>query len=206
MTVELKIIEERKKYKSQSRTNSNANLDMSRNSEKHFAGLNRVYLTKQWDQQREGKRPHIDTLTTAVELRKWIPSIKDELDHTLNQLCGVRKHAYTPDKIKEFEQRVKFLRSEHKRFVNKVLKLDPHQVGIPWEAKGYVSKRKLQGGGNTSGGNTLGGNTSGGNGGNSSVGAGAKRKKIILNVLKKEKEVEKVDQTSAVDDSLDKVM
>ena len=191
---------------------------MSRNSEKHFAGLNRVYLTKQWDQQREGKRPHIDTLTTAVELRKWIPNIKDELDHTLNQLCGVRKHAYTPDKIKEFEQRVKFLQSEHKRFVNKVLKLDPQQVGIPWEAKGYVSKRQLEGGGNTSGGNsgnngsggnTSGGNTSGGNGGNNicgnsgngSVVAGAKKKKIILNVLKKEREV---DQTSAVDGSVDK--
>jgi len=167
---------------------------MSRNSEKHLAGLNRVYLTKQWDKQKEGKRPHIDTLTTATELRKWIPSIKKDLEYYLSQLCGVRKHSYTPEKIAEFEQKVNQLQSEHKRFVNKVLKLDPGQVGIPWEAKGYVSKRKR----NNSGASGAGGCAGGGAGGCSS--SGVKRKKIVLNVLEKEKEgLHTETQSSAMD-------
>ena len=116
---------------------------MARNSEKHFVGLNRVFLNKQWEKEREQKRPHLDTLTTAADVRKWIPSIKKDLDYYLRQLSGARMHEYPPSKIEEFEQKVKYLEQNHKMFVKKVLELDSNQSGIPWEPKVYISKRKI---------------------------------------------------------------
>lgn len=147
---------------------------MARNSEKHFVGLNRVFLNEQWDREKEKKRPHLDTLTTAADVRKWIPSIKDELDYCLRQLGGARKHEYPPAKLAEFEERVKRLEKQHKLFVKKVRELDSSQVGIPWEPRGYVSKRKQEKESE-----------------DKNEGEGPKRKqkkKIVLNILKKEKE------------------
>lgn len=114
---------------------------MARNCEKHFVGLNRVYLNKQWEKEKELKRPHLDTLTTAADVRKWIPNIKEELDYYLRQLSGARKHEYPPAKLNEFEKKVKHLELTHKMFVKKVLELDKSQVGIPWELKGYVKRK-----------------------------------------------------------------
>lgn len=115
---------------------------MARNCEKHFVGLNRVFLEEQWKRDDELKRPPLHKLTTAAEVRKWIPSIKKEIDYYLRQLSGARKHDYPDLKLKEFEEKVNHLENQHKRFVNKVFQLDPNQKGIPWEAKAYSSKRK----------------------------------------------------------------
>jgi len=115
---------------------------MARNCEKHAVGLNRGFLEQQWERDRQLRIPHLDTLTTAPDVRKWIPSIKKQLDYCLRQLSGARQHEYPAAKIEEFQQRVKYLERDHKKFVKKVFELDPNQQGIPWQAKGYVSKRR----------------------------------------------------------------
>lgn len=155
---------------------------MARNCEKHFVGLNRVFLNEQWKRDEERKRPPLSKLTTAEEVRKWIPSIKKDIDYYLRQLSGARKHDYTETKLKEFEDKVEQLERDHKRFVGKVYQLDPTQKikGIPWEAKVYVSKRKLEKGtGGSSSPSKL----------DSSSSAGKKKKKgIVLHILNAEKE------------------
>ncbi|XP_057292477.1 uncharacterized protein LOC130621175 [Hydractinia symbiolongicarpus] len=147
---------------------------MARNCEKHFVGLNRVFLEEQWKREEDLKRPPLYTLKTADDVRKWIPSIKRDLDYYLRQLSGARKHDYTPAKFDEFEKKVEDLHREHKRFVKKVFELDPSQQGVPWEPKGYTSKRKQNQHEET---DVQIPNT--------------KKKKIVLNILKKEKAEEK---------------
>ncbi|CAB4003707.1 Hypothetical predicted protein [Paramuricea clavata] len=88
------------------------------------------------DQKKQG------SLHSAQEVKKWIPSIKKELDYCLEQLSGARQHQYPERKVKEFEEKVQLLEKEYKRFVQKVFELDPQTSGIPWQPRGYVSKRK----------------------------------------------------------------
>ena len=119
---------------------------MARNCEKHFVGLNRVFLEEQWKRDEERKRPPLHHLKTAAEVRKWMPTIQKDIEYYLRQLGGARKHDYTETKLKEFEEKVAALEREHKRFVSKVFELDPSQraKGVPWAPKGYSSKRKLR--------------------------------------------------------------
>eukprot|EP00112_Aurelia_sp_Birch-Aquarium-sp1_P006977 Seg1762.3 transcript_id=Seg1762.3/GoldUCD/mRNA.D3Y31 product="Dedicator of cytokinesis protein 7" protein_id=Seg1762.3/GoldUCD/D3Y31 len=117
---------------------------MARNCEKHFVGLNRVFLEEQWKKDKEKKRPHLNALNTVAAVKEWIPSIKKEMNYCLQQLSGVRKHDYADSKIKEFEERVQYLEREHKRFVRKVFQLDPTTKGVPWEARPYTRKRKQE--------------------------------------------------------------
>nr|XP_047136572.1 uncharacterized protein LOC124813487 [Hydra vulgaris] len=138
---------------------------MSRNSEKHFVGLNRIFLNEQWTIEKSLKRPALNQLVTADEVRKWIPSIKRDLEYYIQQLSGARKHKYTDSKLNEFEKKVSWLEKEHQRFVKKVFELDPNQHGIPWEPKSYSAKRKIDE--------------------NSQTDA-KKKKPIVLNILKKE--------------------
>ena len=148
---------------------------MARNCEKHFVGLNRVFLEEQWKREKELERPPLHKLKTAADVRKWIPSIKKDIEYYLRQLSGARKHDYPETKLKEFEEKVEALEKEHKKFVNKVFQLDPNQKGIPWEAKAYISKRK----------------TSESSTSSSSITTDAptkKKKKIVLNVLKNEEQ------------------
>ena len=88
------------------------------------------------------ERPPLGSLHSAQEVKKWIPSIKKELDYYLEQLSGARQHQYPENKIKDFEEKVQFLEKEYKRFVQKVFKLDPQTSGVPWQPRAYVSKRK----------------------------------------------------------------
>ena len=140
---------------------------MSRNSEKHFVGLNRVFLNEQWAKEKSMKRPELNQLKTADEVRKWIPSIKKDLEYYLQQLSGARKHKYTDKKLNEFEKKVAWLEKEHKHFVKKVFELDPNQQGVPWEPKSYSTKRKAE---------------------NNLQTIAKKKKPIVLNVLKNETE------------------
>ena len=148
---------------------------MARNCEKHFVGLNRVFLEEQWNREKERTRPPLYALKTADEVRKWIPSITKEIDYCLRQLSGARKHDYPENKLNEFEERVEKLRKEHKRFVDKVFELDPTQQGTPWKERAYVSKRKTTP--QTSESNST----------------AKKRKPIVLNILKKEKKEKEED-------------
>ncbi|KAL6043062.1 Dynein intermediate chain 2, ciliary [Balamuthia mandrillaris] len=83
------------------------------------------------------------TLRTASEVRQWIPSIKAEMDHCLHHLSGVRN--YSDSKIKEFQERLALLQREHKKWVRRVLELDPaaREGGFtPGDPHPYLSKRK----------------------------------------------------------------
>ncbi|XP_020631412.1 uncharacterized protein LOC110068375 isoform X2 [Orbicella faveolata] len=116
---------------------------MARNCEKKLIGLNRLWLAKQQKEELEKspKRPHLRSLNSATEVKRWIPGIKREMDYYLD-LSGARQHRYPDTKIKEFENKVEELENEYKRFVRKVYELDPSTTGVPWQPRGYVSKRK----------------------------------------------------------------
>jgi len=158
---------------------------MARNCEKHFVGLNRVFLEEQWKRDEERKRPPLYQLKTADEVRKWMPSIQKDIEYYLRQLGGARKHDYTETKLKEFEEKVEQLEREHKRFVNKVFELDPSQraKGVPWQPKGYSSKRKLKDASSACSSSQLQCQNM-----VASPSTKKKRKPIVLNVLKNEEE------------------
>jgi len=115
---------------------------MARNSEKHFVGLNRMFLEEQWKKEKERKRPNLSELKSARDVRKWIPSIKKEINYCIEQLSGARQHDYTDVKLKEFENRLAYLEREYKRFVQRVLELDPTSKEIPWTSRPYKRKHK----------------------------------------------------------------
>lgn len=94
------------------------------------------------EEESRPRRPHLRSLNSAAEVKKWIPGIKKELDYYLDQLSGARKHRYPDTKMKEFEKKVEELENEYKRFVKKVYELDPSTASVPWQPRGYVSKRK----------------------------------------------------------------
>jgi len=83
------------------------------------------------------------TLTTANEVKRWIPNIKAEIQFCLHHLSGVRNY---PDyKIKEFKERLERLQNEHKRWVRRALELNPSEkyIGVPGEPHAYVSKKRM---------------------------------------------------------------
>lgn len=83
------------------------------------------------------------TLTTANEVKRWIPNIKAEIQFCLHHLSGVRNY---PDyKIKEFKERLERLQNDHKRWVRRALELNPSEkyIGVPGEPHAYVSKKRM---------------------------------------------------------------
>ncbi|XP_028404558.1 uncharacterized protein LOC114527128 [Dendronephthya gigantea] len=117
---------------------------MARNCEKKLIGLNRMYIKKQQEDEKikNPSRPPLCSLHSVQEIKNWIPGIKRELDYCLEQLSGARQHQYPERKVKEFEEKVKILEKDYKRFVQKIFELDPQTSGIPWQPRGYTSKRK----------------------------------------------------------------
>ena len=116
---------------------------MARNAEKNLCGLNRYVLAKREEGKsaRKTARPSVKSLTSAEEAKKWIPNIKKEIDYCLRQIeCATRRN-YSDQMVKEFEERVERLEKEHWRFVHKVQELDPATVGVPWQGRGYTTKR-----------------------------------------------------------------
>eukprot|EP00731_Ephydatia_muelleri_P018101 Em0011g141a len=117
---------------------------MARNYEKRFTGLNRFLEAKQKAEGtgEEKRRPPLHKLTTADDVKKWIPSIQVEIEYLLQQLTpGVKSRSYPDYKIAEFEERLEKLEREHKRFVSKVHALDPGCKVTPWQQRGYARKR-----------------------------------------------------------------
>lgn len=116
---------------------------MARNAEKNLCGLNRYVLAKREEGKSAEKtaRPSVKSLTSAEEAKKWIPNIKKEIDYCLRQIeCATRRN-YSDQMVKEFEERVERLEKEHWLFVHKVQELDPATVGVPWQGRGYTTKR-----------------------------------------------------------------
>lgn len=114
---------------------------MARNEEKNFTILNRLYLENQakLSKDKQPERPNLNTLSTASEVKKWIPGIKWEINFCLHHLSGIRNY---PDyKIREFQERLEQLKVEYKRWVKRTLELDPYTIGIPGNPHIYHSKR-----------------------------------------------------------------
>jgi len=117
---------------------------MARNEEKNYTILNRLYLENQakLSKDKQPERPNLNTLNTASEVKRWIPSIKWEINFCLHHLSGIRNY---PDyKIREFQERLDQLKIEYKRWVKRTLELDPDTIGVPGNPHIYHSKRTVQ--------------------------------------------------------------
>uniref|UniRef100_A0A3Q1EBR2 Si:dkey-86e18.1 n=1 Tax=Acanthochromis polyacanthus TaxID=80966 RepID=A0A3Q1EBR2_9TELE len=115
---------------------------MARNEEKQQGRLNRLWLQKEREEGRlkdvRERRPKLSTLNTASSVKKWIPSIKKEIEYYLQQ--SQLSH-YPERKIAEFQLRIEALEKEYKRFITKLRVLDPSCKHKPWTPRAYLKKR-----------------------------------------------------------------
>ncbi|KAK3592043.1 hypothetical protein CHS0354_019298 [Potamilus streckersoni] len=114
---------------------------MARNEEKQFGRLNRLYLEKEKQEflKKHPPRPKLISLNSAEEIKKWLPSIKTDIDFCLKQSQVV---CYPNTKIEEFSLRIESLSREYKFFLRKLKQLDPSVDIVPWTERAYSSKRK----------------------------------------------------------------
>ncbi|CAL8270812.1 unnamed protein product [Arctogadus glacialis] len=116
---------------------------MARNEEKQQGRLNRLWLQKEREEGRikdaHAPRPKLSTLNSASSVKKWIPSIKSEIEYYLQQSQLIH---YPERKIAEFQFCIKELEHEYKRFVVKLRALDPTCKHKPWTPRAYSRKRE----------------------------------------------------------------
>ncbi|XP_048394683.2 uncharacterized protein si:dkey-86e18.1 isoform X1 [Stegostoma tigrinum] len=116
---------------------------MARNEEKHLGRLNRLWLQREKEEGRlrgrDQNRPKLSSLTSAVEVKKWIPSIKSEIEYYLQQ--SQLSH-YSERKIKEFQDQIEELQKEYQRYLWKLRRLDPSHKEHPWKPRAYTRKRQ----------------------------------------------------------------
>ncbi|GAB6030511.1 hypothetical protein CHUAL_007373 [Chamberlinius hualienensis] len=114
---------------------------MARNKEKQYGKLNRLYLQQEQEvlQLRNPKRPRLSTLTTADEIKQWLPSIKRDIDFNLKQTEVI---CYSEDKVSELRNEVDRLENEYKQFIRKMKQLDSSIEDIPWTERPYKSKKR----------------------------------------------------------------
>ncbi|KAJ8277849.1 hypothetical protein GJAV_G00080850 [Gymnothorax javanicus] len=117
---------------------------MARNAEKHFGKLNRLWLQKEREEGRiqdvHKARPRLSSLNTASAVKKWIPTIKNEIEYYLQQ--SQLSH-YPERKILEFQQHIEELRVEYKHYIRKLRSLDPTCKQHPWTPRAYMKRRSL---------------------------------------------------------------
>ncbi|TNN27356.1 hypothetical protein EYF80_062500 [Liparis tanakae] len=115
---------------------------MARNEEKQQGKLNRLWLQKERDEGRlkdvHERRPKLSTLNSAASLKKWIPSIKNEIEYYLQQ--SQLSH-YPERKIAEFQLHMEALEREYKRFITKLRAVDPGCKHKPWTPRAYCRRR-----------------------------------------------------------------
>nr|XP_033771167.1 uncharacterized protein LOC117346050 isoform X2 [Geotrypetes seraphini] len=115
---------------------------MARNEEKQYGRLNRLWLKKQREDGHlkdvHQKRPKLSALNSAADVKKWIPSIKNEIEYYLeqSQLCH-----YSDRKIQEFQEHIEKLRKEYQSYLWRLRSLDPSCKEHPWKPRGYTRKR-----------------------------------------------------------------
>lgn len=116
-------------------------MEMARNEEKNLARLNRLILQNQKDEnlKKNPPRPRLDTLETVEDIKKWLPSIKRDIDFNLKQS---QVPCYPERKIQEFRSNVDHLQGLYKAFVRKLKGLDPQLTSIPWNDRVYESKKR----------------------------------------------------------------
>ncbi|XP_069835504.1 uncharacterized protein [Dendropsophus ebraccatus] len=119
---------------------------MARNEEKQLGKLNRLWLQKQKEEGRlrevSGERPRLSALHSAAEVRRWIPSIKSEMEYYLEQSQLIH---YSDRKIEEFQEKIEALKKEYQRHLWKLRHLDPTCKEHPWKPRGYTRKRTADG-------------------------------------------------------------
>ncbi|XP_061593033.1 uncharacterized protein si:dkey-86e18.1 [Cololabis saira] len=115
---------------------------MARNEEKQQGRLNRLWLQKERDEGRlkdvRERRPRLSTLNSASSVKKWIPSIKNEIEYYLQQ--SQLSH-YPERKIAEFQLLIENLEKEYKSFLAKLRSLDPSCKHKPWTPRAYCKRR-----------------------------------------------------------------
>ncbi|XP_056133682.1 uncharacterized protein si:dkey-86e18.1 isoform X2 [Lampris incognitus] len=84
------------------------------------------------------RRPKLSTLNSTSSVKKWIPSIKSEIEYYLQQ--SQLSH-YPERKIVEFQMCIEALEKEYKRFITKLRVLDPSCKDKPWTPRAYVKRR-----------------------------------------------------------------
>ncbi|XP_071343471.1 uncharacterized protein [Trachinotus anak] len=118
--------------------------EMARNEEKQQGRLNRLWLQKEREEGRlrdvQERRPKLSTLNSAPSVKKWIPSIKNEIEYYLQQ--SQLSH-YPERKIAEFQLHIEALEKEYKSFIAKLRVLDPSCKHKPWTPRAYC-KRKAE--------------------------------------------------------------
>lgn len=116
---------------------------MARNEEKQQGKLNRLWLQKEREEGRIKdvleRRPKLSTLNSASSVKKWIPSIKREIEYYLQQ--SQLSH-YPERKIAEFQLCIEGLEKEYKRFLSKLRALDPSCKHQPWTPRAYTKRRE----------------------------------------------------------------
>ncbi|KAI4892556.1 hypothetical protein NFI96_024722 [Prochilodus magdalenae] len=116
---------------------------MARNEEKQLGKLNRLWLQKEREEGRlrtiNEPRPKLATLNSVAAVKKWIPSIKSEIEYYLQQ--SQLSH-YPERKIAEFQQQIEQLEKEYKRYLNKLRSLDPTCKHKPWIPRAYTKRRQ----------------------------------------------------------------
>ncbi|XP_061682068.1 uncharacterized protein si:dkey-86e18.1 isoform X2 [Syngnathoides biaculeatus] len=115
---------------------------MARNEEKQQGRLNRLWLQKEREEGRlkdvKERRPKLCTLNSSSSVKKWIPSIKNEIEYYLQQ----SQLAHYPErKIAEFQQKLEALEREYKSFMTKLRVLDPTCKHKPWTPRAYCKRR-----------------------------------------------------------------
>ncbi|XP_077134675.1 uncharacterized protein LOC143788715 isoform X1 [Ranitomeya variabilis] len=119
---------------------------MARNEEKQQGRLNRLWLQKEKAEGRvrdvTGKRPRLAALHTAAEIRRWIPSIKSDMEYYLEQSQLIH---YSDRKIEEFQEKLEVLKKEYQSHLWKLRRLDPSCKEHPWKLRGYTRKRTVDG-------------------------------------------------------------
>ncbi|XP_029939883.1 uncharacterized protein LOC115382308 [Salarias fasciatus] len=115
---------------------------MARNEEKQQGRLNRLWLQKEREEGRlkdvHEKRPRLSSLNSASSVKKWIPSIKKDIEYYLQQ--SQLSH-YPERKIAEFHLQIETLEKEYKSFVSKLRVLDPSCKHKPWTPRAYCKRR-----------------------------------------------------------------
>ncbi|KAF7203436.1 uncharacterized protein si:dkey-86e18.1 [Nothobranchius furzeri] len=115
---------------------------MARNEEKQQGRLNRLWLQKEREEGRlkdaNERRPKLSTLNSPSLVKKWIPSIKKEIEYYLQQ--SQLSH-YPERKIAEFQQHIESLEKEYKSFISKLRTLDPSCKHKPWTPRAYCKRR-----------------------------------------------------------------
>uniref|UniRef100_A0A672KAW2 Si:dkey-86e18.1 n=1 Tax=Sinocyclocheilus grahami TaxID=75366 RepID=A0A672KAW2_SINGR len=118
---------------------------MARNEEKPFGKLNLLWLQK----EREGGRikdvhvskPKLATLNSVAAVKKWMPSIKKQIEYYLQPLIILSTRGENR-KIDEFCQHIEELETEYKHFLKKLCSLDPTCKHKHWEPRAYAKRRQ----------------------------------------------------------------